>query len=150
MSNLAGSSGDVQKRQYLLQGTDLSGSPNPYHVPKLPAAPGSPTAIAYPDTLNAAEQEEVQRYLTMPTDAVLASLRLPDAIAKATAYKTYNANPAIIAWRAAVFEADVAQRILTRADGLINNEGTTSIAADPTGAGASPPPAYQPPGTNTP
>jgi hypothetical protein len=149
-SNLAGTSGNVQKRQFLLQGTDLASSPNPFHSPKLPAHPGSPSAPAYPDTLNAAEQAEVQRYLANPTDAVLASLRLPDAIAKATAYKTYYADPAIVAWRAAKHEADVAQRILTRADALINNEASTAISADNTGTGGAVPPSNQPPGGNTP
>jgi hypothetical protein len=72
--------------------------------------------------LNAAEQAEVQRYLLNPTDVTLATLRLPDAIAKAAAYKTYYADPAIVAWRAAVHEADIAQRIYTRADALISNE----------------------------
>jgi hypothetical protein len=149
-SNLAGSSGNVQKRQFLLQGTDLLGSPNPFHKPMLPPAPVSPAAPAYPGTLNAAEQTEVQRYLLNPTDATLATLRLPDAIAKANAFKAYYADPAIVAWRAAVHEADVAQRILTRADALISNEPTTPISSDNAGAGSTPPPAYLPPGANTP
>jgi hypothetical protein len=150
MSNLAGSSGDVKKRQFFLQGTDLAGSPNPFHRPKLPAAPISPAAPSFPGTLNSAERAEVQRYLNTPTDAVLNSLTLRAAITMAKAYKTYYADPAIVAWRAAMFEAGLAQRILARSDALINNEGTTSVSADATGAGASPPPASQPPGTNTP
>jgi hypothetical protein len=92
-TNLAGSSGNLQKRLFVLQGTDLTSAPNPFHKSTLPAAPVSPAAPAYPGTLNAAEQAEVQRYLLNPTDVTLATLRLPDAIAKAAAYKTYYADP---------------------------------------------------------
>ena len=149
-SNLAGSSGDVQKRQFFLQGTDLTSHPNPFHKPTRPSAPGSPAAPTWPGTLNAAERAEVQKYLMVPNDQTLNSLTLRAAIAKAREFKTYYTDPAIIAWRAAVHEADVAQRILTRSDALINNEGTTSVSADPTGAGSSPPPPNQPRGANTP
>lgn len=149
-SNLAGSSGDVQKRQFYLQGTDLSAVSNPFHKPTLPVAPVSPAAPTWPGTLNAAERAEVQKYLLQPNDQTLNSLTLRAAIAKAKEFNTYNADPAIVAWRAAVFDADWAQRVLNKSDALINNEGTTSSSAVATGIGASPPPASQPPGTNTP
>jgi hypothetical protein len=147
-SNLAGTSGNVQKRQFLLQGTDFASSPNPFHSPTLPASPIAEPS--YPGTLNAAERAEVQKYLANPTPETLASLTLRAAIDKAREYATYYADPSVIAWRAAVYEADISQRFLTRADALINNESTTSVSADPTGVGSTPPPAYQPPGTNTP
>jgi hypothetical protein len=150
MSNLAGSSGNIQKRLFLLQGTDLTSSPNPFFVPSLPAAPGSPTAVAFPGTLNQLEQAEVNLWLANQNDNVLSKLTIRAAIAKVNELKTYYADPAIVAWRAAVHEATVAQRILTRADALISNELTQSISSDSAGTGASPPPAYLPPGADTP
>lgn len=151
-SNLAGSSGNVQKRQFLLQGTDLS-APNPYRVPTLPAAPGSPATPVFPGTLTGPELSEVNNWLAAPEGQrpdLLRRARTRAAIAKIGEYVVYYADPAVIAWLAAVNDARFAQHVLGRADGIINNEATTAKSSDVTGAGSTPPPAYQPPGSNTP
>lgn len=103
------------------------------------AASGKPAAPAFPDTLNAAEQAEVQRYLVIPTDAVLATLRLPDAIAKANAYKTYLNDPAYLSWLDADRLTRDAQWRWSRADALDASAGTTPPSQDDTGGGSAPP-----------
>lgn len=126
--------------------------PPQFFIHTAPALPGSPPIYpgwgAGTSTLNSYERAEVDRYIENPTPAVLASLRLPDAIAKATEFQTYFATAAYQAWRGANQAARRAQWKFFNADALINNKGTMSISSD--GVGASPPPATQPPGTNVP
>ncbi len=146
-TNLAGSGGTLYSRPFFIQGTDLGSAP-PWFRHKSAASPIA--AIVFPDTLNQFEQAEVQRYLSTPTDATLATLRLPGAIAKAKEYKTYFADASVKAWQDADRTARDAQWRLYSSDSVINNAGTTSPSADAGGAGAAPPPANQPPGTYVP
>lgn len=100
--------------------------------------------------LNSYERGEVDRYIANPTDAVLATLRLPDAIAKANQFKIYFATAAYQAWFASNRGARSAQWKFFNADALINTKATVSVSADNTGSGSGAPPDYQPPGTNVP
>lgn len=131
--------------------TDLSEPPQWWeHTP--PNLPGTPPVYegwgAGTGTLNSFERAEVDRYIANPTDAVLASLTLPDAIAKANEFKTYFATADYKAWRAANWGARRAQSKFFHADALINNKATTPVSSD--GTGSTPPPDTQPPGTNVP
>jgi hypothetical protein len=152
-NNINGSGGTLYKRQFLLQGTNLAGSPNLRHTPTLPAAPGSPSAPTFPGTLTVLEQTEVSRWLRATEclrPGILRGFTTRAAVAKVAEYVAYYADSAIIAWLAACDDARFTQRVLTRADALINNEATLSKSSDATGAGSSAPPASQTPGANTP
>lgn len=122
------------------------------HTP--PDLPGTPPVYegwgSGTGTLNSFERAEVDRYIANPTDAVLASLTWPDAIAKANEFKTYFATAAYKAWRAANYGARRAQAKFFHADSLINNKDTLAVSSDPAGSGSTPPPDNQPPGTNVP
>jgi hypothetical protein len=103
--------------------------------------------------LTGIEQQEVRAWLSASESRrpdILRRMTTRASVAKVAEYVAYYADPAIVAWRAAMYEADVAQRILTRADALINNEASTAISADNTGTGGAVPPSNQPPGGNTP
>jgi hypothetical protein len=128
-----------------------AGDPPPNFQPTPPTHPASPSAPAYPGTLNALERAEVDRYLLNPTDAVLAALRLPDAIAMAKAYKTYYAAPAIQAYLFAKELARRAQWKIVHADSIVDNLGAIPPLGDDTGAGGgTPPDPVIPPGHDVP
>jgi hypothetical protein len=124
-------------------------NPTPPALPvtSLPVYPGWGTGTVI---LNSYERAEVDRYIANPTDSLLASLRLPDAIAKANEFKTYFATPAFQAWFASKESTRRAQWKFFNADALINAKGTVSQSADTAGGGSGAPPDYQPPGTNVP
>lgn len=107
------------------------------HTP--PTHPVTPVAPTYPGTLNSFERAEVQRYLDNPTDAVLATLTLPDAIAKANEFKTYYADAIIMAYIDADRMTRVAQWKQFCADALIASKETQSPSGDTGGAGSDPP-----------
>jgi hypothetical protein len=140
---------DLANRPYH---TDKSAGEPPFEFePTPPDHPGSPAAVVYPGTLNSAERAEVERYLTHPIDAVLATLTLPDSIAKALEYKTYLADPIIKAYRFAIVMARRAQFKIAAADSLINNLGAIPPLGDPSGSGGgTPPDPFIPPGHDVP
>jgi len=151
-TNLAGSSGTLYERTTYAP-VDNTDPPLWFqHTP--PALPGVPPIYtgwgAGAVTLNSYERSEVDLYLATRTDETLATLRLPDAIKKANDFKTYFATPAYKAWFASDRVGRRSQWKLLNADGIINNKATTSISADATGAGSTPPPPNIPPGTNVP
>lgn len=119
--------------------------------PYLPTTPVSPAAPAYPATLNSIERMEVDRWLTASTQDrpfVLTRTATRAAIAKIGEYVAYYADPAIQAWLEACLSAISAQWKYNEADAAINNKATVSKSSNGTGAGSTPPPATQPPGTN--
>jgi hypothetical protein len=132
--------------------TDVAaGDPPPEFAETPPVHPVSPSAPAYPGTLNSAERAEVDRYLNTPTDAVLCSLRLKRAIDKANEFKTYYADPAIQAYLFARKLARKAQWRLAHADAIVNNLAAIPPLGDPTGiGGGTPPDPAVPPGHNVP
>jgi hypothetical protein len=112
----------------------------------------SQISLLPPDSslFNSYELAQLQTYLDHPTDDMLARLRSPDVITAVNAYEIYYAFPAYLAWSDADTAARQAQWKLFCADALINNKATTSASADTGGSGSTPPPDYQPPGTNVP
>lgn len=120
--------------------------------PALPATslPDYPGWGAGAVTFNSYERAEIDRYIANPTDAVLRTLRLPDAITKANEFKTYFATAAYKTWFATRWSNRRAEWKFFTADALINTKSTVSKSADVTGAGSGAPPANQPPGTNVP
>jgi hypothetical protein len=117
------------------------GDPPPEFQPTPPTHPGSPSAPTYPGTLNSLERAEVEHYLVNPTDAALATLRLPDAIAMAITFKSYNADPAIKAYLFAVKLARDHQWKIVNAGAAVDNRGATPPLASAGGAGGGTPPA---------
>jgi hypothetical protein len=113
-----------------------------------PTPPTTPPA--FPEYLNEWEQAEVQTYLNNPTDEVLATLKLPAAISKANAFKTWYALPATKAYLDADRMARIAQWKIFVADSITANLGTTSASGDSGGIGSTPPGDVVPPGHEVP
>ncbi|MEY2500582.1 MAG: hypothetical protein QOI07_916 [Verrucomicrobiota bacterium] len=107
--------------------------------------PGGVTLPTYPGTLNSYERAEVARFIADPTDATLASLRLPDAIDKAIEFQTVFADPAYQAWEAAVKLDRIAQWKLSVGSSVSDNVDSVPASLDETGAGGTPPSTSTPP-----
>jgi hypothetical protein len=110
-------------------------TPPPWFVHSPPALPSGLTLPTYPGTLNAAERAEVERYILNPTDAVLATLSLPDAIAKANQFKTRNEDPKYRAWLASSEIDKIAQWRDSVGSGVAANDGAVPVSLDVTGVG---------------
>lgn len=124
-----------------------AGDPPDWFRHSSPTPPTTPPA--FPEHLNEWEQAEVQAYLDNPTDGVLATLRLPAAIAKANAFKTWYALPATKAYLDADRMARIAQWKIFVADSLTANLATVSASGDSGGTGT-PPADIVPPGHEVP
>lgn len=121
-----------------------------------PGLPAGLTLPVYPSwgagtsTLNSFERAEVDRYLADPTDTVLASLTLPDAIAKANEFKTLFADAKYKAWFATKQFARIGQWRHAVGSAVIANITAIPESMDDTGAGTPPPDEILPPGASVP
>jgi hypothetical protein len=111
------------------------------------AATGKPAEPAFPDTLTADEQTQVNAWLhhaRLGQIALAPYPTLPNASAKVEEFKTYFASAAYLAWLNADRVAREMQWRWFCADALHANEATTPPSADSTGAGSSPPGGWVP------
>lgn len=90
-------------------------------------------------TLNSFERAEVDRYIANPNDTTLATLRLPDAIAKAIEFKTYFATNAYKAWLASVRLDRIAQQKLAIGTAIEDNLAAIPASLDATSQVGTPP-----------
>lgn len=137
---------DFRERQFDAAHEKTVAPPWFNHVP--PALPGSPPT--YPGTLNSLERAEVSRYIANPTSTTLLTLTTRAAIEMATAYQTYYATTAYLAWLASNQASREAQWRLFMGDALVTNKAAISKSADAAGAGSGPPVAVIVPVDNTP
>lgn len=121
--------------------------------------PDFPAGLTVPDYpgwgagaihLNSFERAEVARYIASPTEEVFASLRLPDAIAKAAEFRTMFADPKYKAWSASNNFARLGQWRQGVGSAVIGNIDAVPESMDETGAGTAPPDPILPPGANEP
>jgi hypothetical protein len=130
--------------------------PEAWFEPSVPDFPAGLTVPVYPGwgagtyTLNSFERGQVDRYIANPADAVLATLTLPAAIAKANEFKTMFADPKYKAWFATKQLARIGQWKLAVGSAVIGNIDAVPESMDNTGAGTPPPDEVLPSGANVP
>jgi hypothetical protein len=138
----------VYWRQYAAANGNFPPAPGWFrHLSPLAASTSAPV---FPGTLTFEERNEVNSWLANKSDAVLASFRNRAAVLKVAEFKTYYADPAYLGWADADKIARESQWRLFCADALRDNSATTAPSETDTGTGAGSPPAFEPPGTNTP
>lgn len=132
----------IYRRQYY-----IGRNPDPVIDPEFEHTPaaGKPAAPALPGVLN---REAYKEFLAWQSSGIAPTH--PHALAKKTEFEAYHVTPAYKAWLVADKAARRAQARGNESDANEANEATTPISASATGTPGTPPPAYIPPGANTP